>query len=63
MQCRFCNNQTSAGCYYCNPLGITVPNLNEFPTVPQKGWECPKCKAVMSPSMSVCVNCTGNKGN
>ena len=24
----------------------------------QKGWECPKCGAVMSPT-SVCVNCRG----
>lgn len=24
-----------------------------------KGWECPKCGAVMSPTTSVCVNCTG----
>lgn len=25
----------------------------------EKGWECPKCGAVMSPSTSVCVNCRG----
>ena len=25
----------------------------------QKGWECPKCGAVMSPTTSVCVNCRG----
>lgn len=25
-----------------------------------KGWECPKCGAVMSPTTSVCVNCRGN---
>lgn len=24
-----------------------------------KGWECPKCGAVMSPTTSCCVNCTG----
>ena len=24
-----------------------------------KGWECPKCGAVMSPTTSVCVNCRG----
>lgn len=24
-----------------------------------KGWECPKCGAVMSPTTSVCVNCKG----
>jgi hypothetical protein len=28
----------------------------------QQGWECPKCRAVMSPSTSCCVNCRGNKG-
>lgn len=25
-----------------------------------KGWECPKCGAVMSPTTSVCINCTGH---
>lgn len=25
----------------------------------QKGWECPKCGAVMSPTTSLCVNCRG----
>ncbi len=24
-----------------------------------KGWECPKCGAVMSPTTGVCVNCRG----
>ena len=24
-----------------------------------KGWECPKCGAVMSPTTSCCVNCQG----
>ena len=24
-----------------------------------KGWECPKCGAVMSPTTSSCVNCRG----
>ena len=24
-----------------------------------RGWECPKCGAVMSPTTSVCVNCRG----
>lgn len=28
----------------------------------QKGWECPKCGAVMSPTTSVCVNCRGFTG-
>ena len=28
----------------------------------EKGWECPKCGAVMSPTTSCCVNCTGFKG-
>lgn len=27
-----------------------------------KGWECPKCGAVMSPTTSVCVNCRGFAG-
>ena len=25
----------------------------------EKGWECPKCGAVMSPTTSCCVNCRG----
>jgi hypothetical protein len=25
----------------------------------QQGWQCPVCKAVMSPTTSVCVNCKG----
>ena len=25
----------------------------------QQGWQCPICKAVMSPTTSVCVNCRG----
>lgn len=28
----------------------------------EKGWECPKCGAVMSPTTSVCVNCRGYEG-
>ena len=24
-----------------------------------KGWECPKCGAVMSPTTDCCVNCRG----
>lgn len=24
-----------------------------------KGWECPKCGAVMSPTTECCVNCKG----
>lgn len=24
-----------------------------------QGWQCPICKAVMSPGAAVCVNCTG----
>ena len=28
----------------------------------EKGWECPKCGAVMSPYTSSCVNCTGFRG-
>jgi hypothetical protein len=26
-----------------------------------KGWECPRCEAIMSPSSSICINCKGNK--
>lgn len=33
--------------------------MNEI-TWMDKGWECPKCGAVMSPTTSVCVNCRGD---
>lgn len=26
-----------------------------------KGWECPKCGAVMAPFMTSCMNCTGHR--
>lgn len=29
----------------------------------QKGWECPKCGAVMSPTTSACINCHGFTGS
>lgn len=28
----------------------------------ERGWECPKCGAVMAPHMDVCINCRGNNG-
>lgn len=28
----------------------------------ERGWECPKCGAVMAPHMNVCVNCKGDSG-
>jgi hypothetical protein len=33
--------------------------MNEINVIP-KGWECPKCGAVMAPHVDVCVNCRGN---
>lgn len=27
----------------------------------EKGWECPKCGAVMSPIKSACINCRGGR--
>lgn len=33
--------------------------MNEINRI-QKGWECPKCGAVMAPHVSCCVNCRGN---
>lgn len=35
--------------------------MNEINWI-QKGWECPKCGAVMAPHISCCVNCRGNNG-
>ena len=28
----------------------------------ERGWECPKCGAVMAPHINVCVNCKGTNG-
>ena len=28
----------------------------------ERGWECPKCGAVMAPHMNVCINCKGDSG-
>ena len=36
--------------------------MNEMNQI-QKGWECPKCGAVMAPHISCCVNCRGNNDN
>ena len=33
----------------------------EINWMPQ-GWECPKCGAVMSPTTSCCINCSGITG-
>lgn len=33
------------------------PVTIQFPA--PRGWECPKCSAVMGPSAIVCVNCDG----
>jgi len=39
-----------------NPIGKW--DVNKPDSV--KGWECPKCGAVMSPYTSTCYNCKGN---
>ena len=36
--------------------------MNEMTWV-DKGWECPKCGAVMSPTTSVCINCRGDSND
>lgn len=28
---------------------------------PAKGWECPKCEAVMAPTIDSCINCKGKQ--
>ena len=33
--------------------------INDFPDMP-RGWICPKCGRVYSPSTSTCFNCVGN---
>lgn len=39
-------------------LGICY-SKKEIPA--SKGWECPKCEAVMAPLKDCCVNCVGKK--
>ena len=34
-----------------------IGGLSQLP----KGWECPKCTAVMAPFIPSCINCKGNK--
>lgn len=41
-------------CSRQNKLEVSMDNIV------QKGWECPKCGAVMAPFKTSCVNCTGH---
>lgn len=59
--CDACRRSTSGRCYD-HQLGSvsSVP----YPTMPgisltQKGWECPKCGRVYSPSTAMCYFCPG----
>lgn len=60
------SNHPYAVCYYCGKyVGIPPPEATEndictcppYPTF-NVGWTCPKCKAVISPSIMLCPHCT-----
>lgn len=38
---------------------MTAFEIIDTPNVVEQGWQCPVCKAVMSPKEKVCINCRG----
>lgn len=63
--CEACLLSTSGHCVMHTPQitvtinpGVTAPSitLTPFPFVPQ-GWQCPCCKRVMAPHVSMCQIC------
>jgi hypothetical protein len=42
--------------YTCEHSGITFETKEEY----KKGWVCPKCDNVMSPTSPMCFNCNSN---
>ena len=68
--CEECGRSTSGSCWQhprtfpspWNPL-TPYPNPMAPPMVAPSGWVCPKCGAVMAPSMPCCVRCTGATSN
>lgn len=60
-----CDCGLTGGCHKCqnqnqfarlNPIHPPGPCFSP----PSQGWECPRCHAVMAPTMMNCVNCRGS---
>lgn len=45
-----CSCGLTGGCPLCNYNFQPNTIVNNFPTIIQKGWECPKCGRVYSPA-------------
>jgi len=43
------------------PPQLIIQPLGDIAVIPPKGWECPKCEAIMAPHIPNCVNCVGKK--
>jgi hypothetical protein len=48
-------------CPICNIAVVNRTQSGGTMVQLDRGWECPKCGAVMAPSKECCVNCTGKK--
>lgn len=58
--CEECSNSSSGRCYNHQLRNTVVyPPLPEI-TLTAKGWECPKCGRVYSPSTAMCYFCPGS---
>lgn len=58
--CAKCHDRYSPKSLYMRSPRFAQPTTERAPfeTRP-RGWECPKCGAVMAPTKDACVNCTG----
>lgn len=58
MQIQVCNqcSQSPTACY-CKRGGLAGLGFHDFKPYTTKGWECPKCQAVMAPTAPTCFYC------